>query len=85
MLNKMDTQTATNFGLSSGSIALVLLLYKIVKHTKGHLLILRCCGRKLDVGFDVKDTIESPDDSKVGKKDDNNKNMTINVENPMKK
>ena len=72
----MDTQSATTFGLSSGAVATILLIYKFISYTKGHLLILRCCGRKLDIGYDVKDSINS---------DDKKENMTIIVDNPMKK
>ena len=46
-------------GVSAGSIAILLLLYRILKELKGKRFISVCCQRKIDIGFDV-GTVETP-------------------------
>ena len=46
-------------GVSAGSIAIVLLIYRILKSMKGKRFISVCCQQKMDVGFDV-GTVETP-------------------------
>jgi hypothetical protein len=46
-------------GVSAGSIAILLLIYRILKTVKGKRFISVCCQRKMDVGFDVKE-METP-------------------------
>lgn len=56
----MDAHLATQFGLSTGGVAVILITYRIFKAFKGHLCISKCCGRRVEVGFDVRDTLDSP-------------------------
>ena len=56
----MDAQLATQFGLSSGGVAVILVVYKLFKAFKGHLLVSKCCGRRMEVGFDVQDSLDTP-------------------------
>jgi hypothetical protein len=46
-------------GVSAGSIAILLLIYRILKSMKGKRFISVCCQRKIDMGFDV-GTVETP-------------------------
>lgn len=41
-------------GASAGTIAIVLLLYKLFKSVLGKRFISTCCGKKLEVGIDVR-------------------------------
>lgn len=53
-------------GASAGTIAIVLLLYKIFKSVVGKRLISNCCGKKLEVGIDVRETTTpKPDETKI--------------------
>ncbi len=52
---RMETDILSQIGMSSSGIALVLIGYKLFKYFKGHMLVSKCCGRKLEVGFDVRD------------------------------
>lgn len=45
-------------GMSAASIAIVLLVYRILKSVKGKKFVSKCCGKKMDVGFDVQDMSE---------------------------
>ena len=49
-----------NAGITTSGVAILLIVYRIFKYSKGHLLVSRCCGRKVEIGFDVKDVIETP-------------------------
>lgn len=49
-----------NAGITTSGVAVILLVYKILKYAKGHMLISKCCGRKIEVGFDVTETLETP-------------------------
>ena len=49
-----------NAGLTTSGVAILLVMYRVFKYAKGHLLISRCCGRKIEVGFDVKDVVDTP-------------------------
>jgi hypothetical protein len=51
----MDTDILKQIGMSSSGIAIVLVAYRLFKYFKGTMLVSKCCGRKLEVGFDVKD------------------------------
>lgn len=46
-------------GVSAGSIAILLLVYRILKSMKGKRFISVCCQRKMDIGFDV-GTVDTP-------------------------
>ena len=59
--HRMDS--ATGIGISSGSIALLGLLYTIWLRVQGHRLVSDCCGKKYEVGVEVKDMPPTPQDS----------------------
>jgi hypothetical protein len=40
-------------GLSTSGVAIVLIVYRFLKSVKGKKFISSCCGKKMDVGFDV--------------------------------
>lgn len=42
-----------NAGLTTSGVAVLLLLYKVVKSIQGKKLISNCCGKKMEMGFDV--------------------------------
>ena len=48
----MDQLLATA-GLTTSGVAIVLIIYKVVKHLQGKKLISNCCGKKMEMGFDV--------------------------------
>lgn len=50
----MELEILQQFGITGSSVAIVLIIYKLFKHFKGHVLISKCCGKKMEVGFDVK-------------------------------
>jgi hypothetical protein len=54
-----DTELLKMSGLSAGSIAIILLIYRILKTLKGKRFISVCCQKKLDIGFDV-GNVETP-------------------------
>lgn len=56
----MDDELLKMSGASAGTIAIVLLVYKIFKATLGKRLISNCCGTKLEVGLDIKDSVPTP-------------------------
>lgn len=41
-------------GFSAGTITALFLIYKFLKSMRGKKFVSSCCGRKLDVGFDVR-------------------------------
>jgi hypothetical protein len=43
-------------GVSGGTLAIILIVYKILKSVLGKKLISNCCGRKMVVGIDVQAT-----------------------------
>lgn len=55
--------SATGIGISSGSIALLGLLYALWLRVQGHRLVSDCCGKKYEVGVEVKDMPPTPQDS----------------------
>ena len=51
-----------NAGITTSGVAIILIVYRIVKYAKGHLLVSKCCGKKMEMGFDIKDVVETPKD-----------------------
>jgi hypothetical protein len=47
-------------GFSAGTIAILLLLYKLFKGSVGKRLISSCCGKKIEVGLEVREIHRSP-------------------------
>jgi len=52
----MDTDLLAMSGASAGTIAIVLLVYKVLKSVVGKKLISNCCGRKGELGLDIQPT-----------------------------
>ena len=52
-------------GASAGTIAIILLIYKIGKSILGKRLVSNCCGKKMEVGVDVKGATTPVDDVKI--------------------
>ena len=50
-----DAELFKMSGASAGTIAIVLLAYRIFKSVLGKRLVSNCCGRKMEVGIDIKD------------------------------
>ena len=57
--NRMEAYLASA-GVSTGSIAILFLLYRIWLSVKGHRLVSDCCGRFYEVGVDVRDMPPTP-------------------------
>ena len=51
----MDDTLLLNAGLSTSGVAILLVVYRLLKSVKGKKLVSSCCGRKMDMGFDVTD------------------------------
>lgn len=50
-----DTDILKMSGFSASGIAIVLLVYRILKHINGKKIRSRCCGRTMEVGVEVGD------------------------------
>ena len=50
----MELDILQQFGVTGSSLAIILIIYKLFKHFKGNVLVSKCCGKKVEVGFDVK-------------------------------
>ena len=48
----MDT-LLINAGVTTSGVAILLFLYKVVKSVQGKKFISNCCGKKMEMGFDV--------------------------------
>jgi len=40
-------------GLSTSGVAILLIVYRVLKSVKGKRLVSSCCGKKIDIGVDV--------------------------------
>ena len=56
-----DSELFKMSGASAGTIAVILLLYKLLKGAVGKKLISNCCGRKIEVGLDIQATTPKED------------------------
>jgi hypothetical protein len=50
-------------GASAGTVAIVLLFYRIFKSVLGKKLVSNCCGKKMEVGIDVQASTPRQDTS----------------------
>ena len=48
-------------GLSSGSIVVLFILYRLWAASVGHRIVSDCCGRRLEVGVAVRDMPATPE------------------------
>lgn len=58
-------------GVSTSGVAIILIIYRVLKSMKGKRLVSQCCGRKVDIGVDVEEMTPKPKDE------------VINIKNPM--
>jgi hypothetical protein len=56
----MEASLLASAGVSTTTMAVLFLAYKAFMSMKGHRLVSDCCGKKAEVGFDVKDMPPSP-------------------------
>ena len=62
----MDTETILQMsGMSAGSVTIVLILYRFMKSLRGKKFVSTCCGRKAEMGFDVREMSPSPTENKI--------------------
>ena len=57
----MDVAALQTAGLSSGSIVVLFILYRLWKASVGHRIVSDCCGRRLELGLAVRDMPATPD------------------------
>lgn len=50
-----DAELLKMSGASAGTIAIVILVYKIGKSIVGKRFISNCCGKKMEIGIDIKE------------------------------
>ena len=55
----METSLASA-GVSTGSIAVLYIIYKVFNAIRGHRLISDCCGKFYEIGVDVRDMPPTP-------------------------
>jgi len=55
-----DLDLAKMAGLSTTGVAILLIVYRVLKTVKGKTFISKCCGRKVDFSMDVKDAEPTP-------------------------
>jgi len=60
LMYRMDASLLASAGVSTSVVAGLFIAYKIFMSLKGHRLVSDCCGRKGEVGFDVRDMPPSP-------------------------
>ena len=56
----MDVASLQTAGLSSGTLAVLFILYRAWGAAVGRRLISDCCGRRVEVGVDVRDMAATP-------------------------
>ena len=56
----MDAALLASAGVSTTTMAILFLTYKAFMMMKGHRLVSDCCGKKGEVGFDVREMPPSP-------------------------
>jgi hypothetical protein len=56
----METEILQQLGMSASGIAIVLVAYRILKYLKGKTIVSKCCGRKVEMGIDVKENVDTP-------------------------
>lgn len=61
----MDEELLKMSGASAGSVAILLLLYKILKQAVGKRYISNCCGHKAEIGLDIRDVVVTPKENVV--------------------
>lgn len=52
-------------GMSATAVAIILAVYRILKSVKGKKFVSSCCGKKAELGFDVKEMSPSHSQNKI--------------------
>lgn len=55
----MEESVLQTSGLSAGTIVVILIIYRLLKSIEGKRFVSRCCGKKAEVGFEIKN-METP-------------------------
>ena len=55
-----DTDLLKISGLSASTIAILLIVYRVIKMMVGKKLISSCCGRKIEMGVDIAQMTPKP-------------------------
>ena len=50
-----DTDLLKMAGVSTSGLAIILIVYRVLKSVKGKRLVSSCCGKKIEVGIDVEE------------------------------
>jgi hypothetical protein len=56
----MDASLLASAGVSTTTMAILFIAYKVFMKFKGHRIVSDCCGRRGVVGFDVRDMPPTP-------------------------
>jgi hypothetical protein len=51
----MDDNLLMSAGLSTTGVAIILIVYRLLKSIQGKKLVSNCCGRKIELGMDVQE------------------------------
>ena len=65
----MDANLLASAGVSSSSIIGLFVAYKIFQSIKGRRLVSDCCGKKLELGVDVREMVATPTEHPESQKD----------------
>jgi len=57
----MDSNLLAAAGISSSTMAILFIIYKVLQRVVGHRVISNCCGRRMEVGVDVRDMPSTPE------------------------
>lgn len=49
-----------NAGITSSMVALILLVWRVLKTASGKKIVSDCCGKKVSVGFKIQEMNQSP-------------------------
>jgi hypothetical protein len=58
----MDSNALAAAGVSSSAVAILFIIYKVVQKVIGHRIVSNCCGRRMEVGIDVRDMPNTPEE-----------------------
>jgi hypothetical protein len=56
----MEANMLASAGVSTTTMAVLFIAYKVFMKMKGHRIVSDCCGRKGELGFDVRDMPPTP-------------------------
>lgn len=71
----MEESVLQTSGLSAGTIVVILIIYRLLKSIEGKRFVSRCCGKKAEVGFEIKN-METPPPAN---------SIAIDIKNPIHK